>query len=195
MWGSGRRYRWALALCAALPWLPAPARGGEPPVIPPLVPVPAPLPERSRFHDWTLSCAKGCRATTRLRSTAPGAPEVLRFTVAPAGPEVFALSLRTPAPLYLPAPLTLMPDRGDPLEAPWFTCDPAGCEARVTAGTDLADALRKGRFATVELTLVDGSRARLRLSLSGFTAALAAATRISPPAPAEQPEPEAEATP
>ena len=61
---------------------------------------------------------------------------------------------------------------------PWFTCGPRGCEARLTAGEELVDALRAGRMASVELTLRDGDRARLRPSLRGFTAALRAATRL-----------------
>jgi invasion protein IalB len=98
--------------------------------------------------------------------------------VAPAGEGVFSLTLRTPAPLYLPAPLVFAPDRGDPVEVPWFTCGPRGCEARLTAGEPLVDALRAGQRASVELTLVDGAKVRLRPSLRGFTAALAAATRL-----------------
>ncbi|PZQ52386.1 MAG: hypothetical protein DI556_01635 [Rhodovulum sulfidophilum] len=98
---------------------------GEPPVIPPLVPLAADPPARAGFHDWAISCAGagpgGCRAVTRLRSAAPGSPEVLRLAVAPAGAEVFALTLRTPAQLYLPAAATLIPDRGDPVEIPWIT--------------------------------------------------------------------------
>lgn len=156
-----------------------------PPIVPP------PLAERSRpaparFQDWRVACAGGCRALTRVTSAAPGRPEVLRLTVAPSGSGTFALTLRTPAPLYLPRPMTLLPDRADPVTAPWFTCDPEGCEARLTVGADFVAALRAGRSATVELALVDGARARLRLSLLGFTAALAAAEaaeRAHPPVP------------
>jgi invasion protein IalB len=173
-WATGTS---ALALLLALT---APAMAGEPPIIPPLVPRDTGRLVGAGYHDWMLSCAGGCHAFTRLRSAAEGAPEVLRLSVAPAGAEVYALTLRTPAPLYLPAPLLLVPDRADPVEVPWFTCDPRGCEARLTAGEALVDALRAGRSANVELTLVDGAKVRLPLSLRGFTAALAAAARLAP---------------
>lgn len=169
---------------AVVLFAPLVALAGAPPVIPPLVPVASAAPAHTRFHDWAISCAGGCHAFTRLRSEAPGAPEVLRLSVAPAGEGVFAVTLRTPAPLYLPAPLVLAPDRGDPVEVPWFTCGPRGCEARLTAGDGLIDALRAGRSANVELTLRDGAQVRLRLSLRGLTAALGAVARLDAAKPA-----------
>ncbi len=172
---AGRRYRrlrnglLALPLVAAsLPALAAP------PVVPPPG---ATYRIQTRFHDWILSCARGCHALTRVTSQAPGAPEVLRLAVAPAGDGVYTLTFRTPAPLYLPEPLLFAPDRGEPLPVPWFTCDPRGCEARLTVGATVIEALRAGEEATVELALADGSRARLPLSLRGFTAALRAAAQ------------------
>ncbi|TPE52508.1 invasion associated locus B family protein [Amaricoccus solimangrovi] len=179
MRGSSRLRRTAWALLLA-PLLAAPA-AAAPPIVPPLVPVPAPPPAKARFRDWSLACAGGCRALTRLRSAASDAPEVLRLSVALTGKDIFALTLRTPAPLYLPDPAILSPDQGSAVAIPWFTCGPRGCEARLSTGPELIDTLRSGRSATVEFTLVDGSRARLRLSLLGLTAALRALGTLSPP--------------
>lgn len=167
-----------LALGTLAILLGAPVVRAEPPVVPP--PGSRPRPPVTLFHDWRVTCAGGCQALTRVISAAPGAPEALRLSIRPAGEGVFALRLRTPAPLYLPDAATLTPDRGDALTLPWFTCGPLGCEARASAGDDLLTALREGRSATVELTLVDGSRARLRLSLLGLTAALKAVARLGP---------------
>ncbi|PZQ52387.1 MAG: hypothetical protein DI556_01640 [Rhodovulum sulfidophilum] len=50
----------------------------------------------------------------------------------------------------------------------------------MTAGPALIEAFRAGDAAQVELTLIDGGRVRLPLSLRGFTAALAALDRLAP---------------
>lgn len=134
------------------------------------------------FRDWRLDCAAGaCAIRTTLRGGDGSA--VLTASATGAG-EAGALALSTPLPLFLPDGLTLV--LGDtPLRAvAWRTCDAAGCEAAAPLDAELLAALRREPVAEVMLTLVDGVRVRMAVSLRGFTAAweaLAAEAPVTPP--------------
>lgn len=159
-----RRFAAAALLAAGLA-LPA---AGDPPIVPPATPAPR------DFADWQLDCSRACRIVSTLRSTQPGAPELVRLSVAPDPSGGWGLTIRTPLPLSLPDGLVLTPDQTDPRNLAWFTCTATGCEARIPLDADLLAALRRQRRATVELTLVDGGKVRLPLSLRGFSAAFGA---------------------
>ena len=60
-----------------------------------------------------------------------------------------------------------------------MTCGATACEARLALDPDLLAALRKQPAANLELTLLDGSHARLPVSLLGFTAAYRALEAVS----------------
>lgn len=129
------------------------------------------------FRDWTLDCAAECFIATAIRPDRAGAEDVLRLSLrqdAENGTVGWELRIETPLPLYLPDPVILTPEDSPPLPIAWFTCDPEGCQARLLADAPLLEALKRQRAASVEVTLVDGSHARLRFSLLGFSAAFAA---------------------
>nr|MBA3326212.1 invasion associated locus B family protein [Paracoccaceae bacterium] len=87
-------------------------------------------------------------------------------------------------PLFLPDGLTLGLGDAPPRAVAWRTCDAAGCEALAPLENELLAALRRERAAEVTLTLVDGVRVRLPVSLMGFTAAweaLGATREVTPP--------------
>lgn len=133
------------------------------------------------FLDWRIVCAAaGCAA--RAEVAAQDGAAVLAAEAAAAGGGA-ALVLSTPLPLFLPDGLLL--GLGDaPLRAiPWRTCGPAGCEAEAPLDPALLAGLERERAAEVTLTLEDGLRVRLPLSLMGFSAAWEA-LGAPPPAPA-----------
>ncbi|MFO1105061.1 MAG: invasion associated locus B family protein [Amaricoccus sp.] len=163
--------RIALALLAGLAARPAAA---DPPTVPP------PTPPVRAFGDWRLDCAGGaCALRSILRSTQPGAPELIRASLAldPSGGVM--LTVRTPLGLYLPDPAILAPDETEPRSISWLTCTATGCTARILLDPDLLDALRRQRRASIAFTLADGSHVRLPLSLIGVSAGLAA-LKLSP---------------
>lgn len=167
MRGTGLR-RLAGPIAAALM---ATAAAADPPLAPPPAPVPV------VFGDWRLTCAADCRIETELRAVPPRAGALLRLTVAAA--DKGALVIRTPLPLYLPDGLQFAPRDTEPTAAPWMTCGATACEARLALDPDLLAALRKQPAANLELTLLDGSHARLPVSLLGFTAAYRALEAVS----------------
>lgn len=170
------RGRWARRLAAGVAAaLVAAAAGAEPPVIPP------PAPAAEVFGDWRLTCvAAGCRIETELRGAPPASGILLRLSVAAA--DARTLLVRTPLPLFLPDGLRITPRETEPTAVPWITCGAVFCEAWVPLDPALLAALRKQPSAHLELTLRDGSRTRLPVSLLGFTAAYRAleAAGISP---------------
>jgi invasion protein IalB len=122
----------------------------------------------TRFEDWKLACPGACRIETAVRGERGAQVLHLRLD----GPEsARTLVVETPLPLYLPDGLTLAIGEAEPRAAPWRTCGPEGCEARLPADPSLLETLRRQRSAIVGFTLVDGARVRLPVSLMGFTAA------------------------
>jgi invasion protein IalB len=124
------------------------------------------------FADWRLVCLDACRIETELRG-ASGEGEgavVLRLALVP-DDEAPRVSVETPLPLYLPDGAALRVGEGEPLALAWHTCDAAGCEARTAGSEALLAALRRERAATVEVTLLEGVRVRMEVSLMGFSAA------------------------
>jgi invasion protein IalB len=125
------------------------------------------VPVRS-FADWRLDCsAQPC--TARGGVLGADGRELLRLTLLPGEPPLLAIS--TVLPLYLPDGLALAVGAEPPLAAPWRTCGPDGCEARLAIGPALAQALRRERQASVTFTPADGVPVRIGVSLVGYTAA------------------------
>jgi invasion protein IalB len=123
------------------------------------------------FADWRLDCAADpCIARTGVRG-ADGS-EVLRLARLPGEPPMLAVS--TPLALYLPDGLTLVVGAEPPAALVWRTCGPNGCEARLALTSELAEALRRERKASVTFTPADGVPVRVPVSLIGYTAALRA---------------------
>ena len=129
-----------------------------------------------------LRRAARCSIRTAVRGA--DGTEVLRLEVVR---DAAALAFRTALPLHLPDGVTLA--IGDPSHcepSPWRTCDPTGCVAEAPLADDLRAALERERTIEVTLTLVDGVRVRLSVSLLGFTAA-STALAAEAPAPGVSP--------
>jgi invasion protein IalB len=119
----------------------------------------------AQHRDWLLDCRAACRLETAVRG--PGGDLLLRMSV---GQDRAALVVETPLPLHLPDGLTLSTGERPPITVPWRTCGDGLCEARAGLDPDLAEGLRRERNAAVTVTLVNGDRVRLPVSLMGFTA-------------------------
>ncbi len=163
----GRAHR-SVTLATALIFFPAWPGGAVPPL--PEIVIPTPPPPQI-FLDWTLDPGITPRIWTAVLSKAAAPTEVLRLTLRASGQKTWDLSITTPLPLYLPDAVSLVPETAEPISVPWFTCAPAGCEARVAMTAELLRDLRRGHFANIELSLVDRTHARIPVSLRGFTAA------------------------
>jgi invasion protein IalB len=161
------------ALFVALALAASPATAG-----PPGAPAAAAAIEQP-FRDWRLACAA---AACALRTEVRGADGSAVLTVSATSDRGGALELRTPLPLFLPDGLTVAVGDAPPRDVPWRTCDAAGCAAETPLDPALLDGLKRERSAEVSLTLVDGVRVRLPMSLAGFTAGWEALARASPPA-------------
>jgi invasion protein IalB len=135
------------------------------------------------FRDWRLACAAACALRTEVRGSDGSAV----LTVSAAGDRGGTLELRTPLPLFLPDGLTVALGDAPPRDIAWRTCDAAGCAAETPLDPPLLDGLKRERSAEVSLTLVDGVRVRLPMSLAGFTAGWEALARASPPAAVSSP--------
>jgi len=132
------------------------------------------------FRDWRIDCAVGpCAIRTSLR--AADGSELVTVDVVGRG-DGAGLALRTPLPLLLPDGATLVIGDDPPRALAWRTCGVAGCVAEAPLDPSLLAALKRERSATVMLTLEDGVRVRLPVSLLGFTAAREAldAAPVSP---------------
>ena len=132
-------------------------------------------PRRRRariFRDWRLDCgASGCAVRAGLRGG--DGSHVLALEAAGVG-EAAVLRLSTPLPLFLPDGLTLALGEAPLRAVEWRTCATAWCDAVAPLEADLLAGLKRERAAEVVLTLVDGVRIRLTISLLGFSAAWAA---------------------
>ena len=129
---------------------------------------------RRQFEDWRLACGPSDCAIRGAVLGAAGAP-VLRVAATPE-----RLTFATSLPLFLPDGLVLTLGDAPPRVVPWRTCGPAGCVAEAALDPDLLAGLKREREAEAVLTLVDGVRVRLPVSLLGFTAAWRAMGAVSP---------------
>jgi invasion protein IalB len=146
------------------------------------------------FRDWRLACL-GQDCVIRAWVRGADGTAVLALAAWPQG-EGGYLTVDTSLGLFLPDGLRI--DLGDtPARlAPWRTCDAAGCYAVAPVDAAFLAALQRERTAEVTLTLVEGVRVRLPVSLLGFTAAWEAlSSRLPEPEPEAAPVPDAEPAP
>jgi invasion protein IalB len=130
----------------------------------------------ARFGDWRLACDGGACAIATEVAAADGSVVLTLGLDARDG----ALGLATPLPLFLPDGVALA--LGDaPLRAlAWRTCRADVCRAEAPMGPELLAGLRRERSLEATLTLEDGVRMRLPVSLIGFSAALRALEAVRP---------------
>jgi invasion protein IalB len=139
---------------------------------------------REEHGDWEVRCLRAptgqpdpCQLFQRL-SDAQGNPTAdINFFDLPDGGEIVAgATLLTPLQTLLTAQVTMSVDGGQPRRYPYSFCDTAGCYARMGFTAEDVQAFRRGAEATVVVVpaLAPDQPAELTMSLSGFTAGLAA---------------------
>jgi invasion protein IalB len=131
------------------------------------------------LQDWTLSCDGDCEISTGIAAADNAGAIVLELRVSgPAASRLF--SINTSLPLYLPDGVEISFGDSESRPVVWRTCNAQGCEARVELEPDLLAALRRERAGSATLTLENGVRVRLAVSLMGFSAAFRALQANAP---------------
>lgn len=139
---------------------------------------------REEHGDWEVRCLRApegqddpCQLYQRLSDQNGNPTADVNFFDLPDGGEIVAgATLLTPLQTLLTAQVTMRIDGGQPRVYPYSFCDANGCYARMGFGeTDIA-ALRRGARATITVVpaMAPDQRAEMSMSLSGFTAGLAA---------------------
>jgi invasion protein IalB len=141
---------------------------------------------RETHGDWEIRCIRApegqvdpCQMFQRLSDQA-GNPtvDVNLFLLPDSGEVVAGATVITPLETLLTAPLTMAVDGGEARRYPYAFCDPAGCYVRIGLRQAEIDQLRRGAVArlTVVPALAPDRQVVVEMSLTGFTAGLAALT-------------------
>lgn len=148
---------------------------------------------KEEHDDWQVRCLRApegqtdpCQIYQRLADQQGNPTADVNIFLLPPGGEIAAgATILTPLQTLLTAQVTMTVDGGQPRLYPFSFCDPTGCYSRMGfTSADLA-ALKRGKAATVSVVpaLAPDQKAEMKMSLTGFTAALGA---IEPaPAPAQ----------
>jgi invasion protein IalB len=146
--------------------------------------LPAWAQTEEQYKDWTYRCdpAEGdlperCFIVQTVKDPESGqdlAQMAIGFV--PDQPDPVAI-ISLPLGIYLPPGVGLKVDENEPIRVPVEICDRGGCRTGITLKDPLRSSMKKG--VTARILVQDGSRqpAGLPISLSGFTAALAALER------------------
>ncbi|MEM8824443.1 MAG: invasion associated locus B family protein [Pseudomonadota bacterium] len=145
---------------------------------------------REEHGAWQVRCLRApegqddpCQLYQRL-SDAQGQPTAdINFFDLPDGTEVVTgATLLTPLQSLLTAQVRISVDGGQVRTYPYTFCDPSGCYARMGFTADDVAAFRRGAVATVIVVpaVAPDQPAELQMSLSGFTAGLAAIEIANP---------------
>lgn len=145
---------------------------------------------REEHGDWEVRCLRApegqddpCQLYQRL-SDAQGQPTAdINFFDLPDGNEIVAgATLLTPLQTLLTAQVRVSVDGGQPRTYPYSFCDPSGCYARMGFTAEDVANFRRGAVAEVIVVpaLAPDQPAELTMSLSGFTAGLAAVQVANP---------------
>lgn len=139
---------------------------------------------REEHGDWEVRCLKApegqddpCQLYQRLADQQGNPTADVNVFDLPDGNEIVAgATVLTPLQTLLTAQVTMTIDGGQARRYPFSFCDQTGCYSRM--GFTAADvaALKRGAKATLVVVpaLAPDQRAELEMSLSGFTAGLAA---------------------
>jgi invasion protein IalB len=161
-----------------------PPPGGELSVGEALGPSQAQIYVREEHGDWEVRCIRApegqadpCQLFQRL-SDQGGNPvvDVNVFHVPDGGEVVAGATVITPLETLLTAPLTMRIDGGEVRRYPYAFCDPAGCYVRIGLREAELAQLRRGAAAEMIVVpaLAPDQQVIVRMSLSGFTAGMAA---------------------
>lgn len=139
---------------------------------------------REEHGDWEVRCLEApegqddpCQLYQRL-SDQQGNPtaDVNFFDVPDGGDVVAGATVLTPLQTLLTAQVTLAVDGGQPRRYPYSFCDSSGCYSRMGFTAEDVAAFKRGAAATLTVVpaLAPDQQAQLTMSLTGFTAGLAA---------------------
>lgn len=139
---------------------------------------------REEHGDWEVRCLEApegqddpCQLFQRLSDQQGNPTADVNFFDLPDGNEIVAgATVLTPLQTLLTAQITLSVDGGQPRRYPYSFCDQTGCYSRMGfSAADIA-AFRAGAEATLVVVpaLAPDQSAQLTMSLTGFTAGLAA---------------------
>ncbi|WP_299840303.1 invasion associated locus B family protein [uncultured Jannaschia sp.] len=139
---------------------------------------------REEHGDWQVRCLRApegqedpCQLYQRLADQ-NGNPtaDVNIFDLPDGGDVAVGATILTPLQTLLTAQVTMTIDGGEPRRYPFSFCDPSGCYSRMGFTEEDVAALKRGSTATLVVVpaLAPDQAAELAMSLSGFTAGLAA---------------------
>ena len=147
---------------------------------------------RETFGDWQVRCLEApegqedpCQMYQRLADQQGNPTADVNVFALPEGGDLAAgATILTPLQTLLTAQVRLSIDGGEPRAYPFSFCDETGCYSRMGFTAADVEALKRGVAATLVVVpaLAPDQQAELRMSLNGFTAALAA---VAAPQPAE----------
>lgn len=139
---------------------------------------------REEHGDWEVRCLNApdgqedpCQLYQRLLDQTGNPTADVNFFDLPDGDQIVAgATVLTPIRTLLTAQVTLSIDGGDARRYPYSFCDETGCYSRMGFTADDLAAFRRGAQATLVIVpaLAPDQRAELAMSLTGFTAGMAA---------------------
>ena len=139
---------------------------------------------REEHGDWEIRCLRApegqedpCQMYQRLADQQGNPTADVNIFDLPDGGEVVAgATVLTPLQTLLTAQVTMTVDGGQPRRYPFSFCDPTGCYARMGFTAQDVASLKRGAKATIVVVpaLAPDQRAEMTMSLTGFTAGLAA---------------------
>jgi invasion protein IalB len=137
------------------------------------------------FGEWEQRCVRTasgidpCQLYKLLQDETGNAVAELTLFSLPAGsegPAVAGATFIAPLETLLTAGMTLQIDAGPAKAYPFTFCAPVGCVARLGFTAEEVDQMKRGANATITIVpfVAPEERVTLQVSLSGFTAGLAA---------------------
>jgi len=139
---------------------------------------------REEHGDWEIRCLKApegqddpCQLYQRLADQQGNPTADVNFFDLPDGNEIVAgATVLTPLQTLLTAQVTMTVDGGQPRRYPYSFCDTTGCYSRMGFTAEDIAAFKRGAKATLIVVpaLAPDQRAELTMSLTGFTAGMAA---------------------
>ncbi|MBM2577026.1 invasion associated locus B family protein [Jannaschia sp. Os4] len=139
---------------------------------------------REEHGDWEVRCLDApegqedpCQLYQRLSDQEGNPTADVNFFDLPDGGQVAGgATILTPLRTLLTAQVTITIDGGQPRRYPYSFCDAGGCYARLGFTAEDLQRFRRGASATVVVVpaLAPDQPAELTMSLTGFTAGLAA---------------------
>ena len=140
-------------------------------------------PEKNitHFKDWAVICPEPDNKDV------PSCEAILRVTVSETGQQILRVSIFKvpesehplgvvilPLGFLLPQGAVLSVDGKEIGRLPVQRCEPVGCLAPLIVNDELQSFFKAGKAAEFKITNIQGQTVALPMSLSGFTAALAA---------------------